>query len=227
LLTSTSTNPSASLAAYYGYSAPSSDYASIERPAGSGVGVLSQGSFLATHAGADASSPTRRGLFSFTRLLCQVPPPLPDDVPNLDPPQPGVRTTRQRYEDIHGQAGTACQSCHIAFDPIGFAFEHFDEGGRYRDTEQGLEIDATGTVLNANREPLFAFDGQAELMAGLVELDVTYQCFSAYMATYAFGTASSCLAPTRAADLRAGSIGLVEAFAAIASEPHFTRRTAQ
>jgi len=227
LLTSTTTHPSAELARYYGMPEPSQDYMSVERPSTHGVGVLAQGAFLASHASSDGSSPTRRGLFPFTRLLCQIKPPLPDDVPNITPPEPGVRTTRQRYEDIHAQAGSTCNTCHRLFDPIGFAFEHFDEGGRYRTNESGLPIDATGTILDPAGGTLFTFDGQRELMEGLVEQEVVYQCFSAYMATFAFGATDSCLAPSSAQALQEGEIGIVEAFAAIASEPHFTRRTAE
>ena len=53
------------------------------------------------------------------------------------------------------------------------------------------------------------------------------QCFSAYVATYAFGTVESCLGQSKAAALQAGTIGFVDALAALASEPHFTKRKAQ
>ncbi len=226
LLTAPTTNPSTALASYYGFPAPASDFASVERPAGQGVGILAQGAFLASHANSLASSPTHRGLFPYMRLLCQPKPELPPDVPQLSDPQPGIKTTRQRYEEAHA-AVAVCANCHQKFDPIGFTFEHFDEGGRYRDQESGLPIDATGAVLDASGGELFAFDGQEQLVAGLVEQSVIYQCFSAYLATYAFGTAQSCLGPTKAGELESGAIGIAEAFTALAAEPHFTRRTAQ
>ena len=71
LLTAPTTNPSAKLAAYYGFPAPPADFASLMRPAGRGYGILAQGAFLATHASSDSSSPTKRGLFPFFRLFCQ------------------------------------------------------------------------------------------------------------------------------------------------------------
>jgi hypothetical protein len=226
LLTAPTTNPTAALASYYSFPAPASDFASIDRPAGQGIGILAQGSFLASHANSVASSPTHRGLFPFLRLLCQPKPELPPDVPQLTDPEPGVKTTRQRYEETHA-AVPVCANCHKQFDPIGFGFEHFDEGGRYRDQEVGLPIDATGTVIDAAGGELFSFDGQEQLVSGLVEQSVVYQCFSAYLATYAFGTAQSCLGPTKAGELESGSIGIASAFAALAAEPHFTRRTGQ
>lgn len=226
LLTSPNTNPSSALASFYGFSAPSSDYASVARPSGQGVGILAQGAFLASHSNADASSPTKRGLFAYMNLLCQEKPELPANVPELAPAEPGVKTTRQRYEEVHAGTGV-CKNCHQKFDPIGFAWEHFDEAGRYRDQEQGLAIDASGNVLDSEGGELFAFDGQEQLMTNLADQAIVYQCFSAYLATFAFGTTDSCLGPTRAADLEAGSIGVAAAFAALTAEPHFTTRTAQ
>ncbi|HEU5075656.1 MAG TPA: DUF1588 domain-containing protein [Polyangiaceae bacterium] len=226
LLTSQNTNPSTALASFYGFPAPPSDYASVQRPAGQGVGILAQGAFLASHSNADASSPTKRGLFAFMNLLCQPKPELPANVPELSAAEPGVKTTRQRYEEVHAGTGV-CKNCHANFDPIGFGFEHFDEAGRYREQEQGLTIDASGQVLDAEGTELFAFDGQEQLMTNLADQSIVYQCFSAYLATYAFGTTQSCLGPTRAADLEAGTVGVAEAFAALTAEPHFTTRSAQ
>jgi len=226
LLTSPNTNPSSALANFYGFPAPSSDFASVARPSGRGVGILAQGAFLASHSNADASSPTKRGLFAYTNLLCQQKPELPANVPDLAPAQPGLKTTRQRYEEVHAGTGV-CRNCHQKFDPIGFAWEHFDEAGRYRDQEQGLPIDATGHVQDSAGGELFTFDGQEQLMANLADQSIVYQCFSAYLATYAFGTTQSCLGPTQAADLESGTIGVADAFAALAAEPHFTTRTAQ
>lgn len=226
LLTGPTTNPSSALASFYGFTAPSSDYASVERPSGRGVGIFAQGAFLASHSNADASSPTKRGLFAFVNLLCQQKPELPANVPDLSPAEPGVKTTRQRYEEVHAGTGV-CKNCHQNFDPIGFGFEHFDEAGRYRDQEQGLAIDATGHVLDSEGGELFAFDGQEQLMTNLADQSIVYQCFSAYLATYAFGTTESCLGQTRAADLEAGAVGIAQVYAALAAEPHFTTRSSQ
>lgn len=225
LLTAPSTNPSQALAAYYGLATPAADYAPVARS--NGVGILAQGSFLATHANADASSPTKRGLFPFLRLLCQVKPEPPPNVPQISAPEPGVRTTRQRYEEVHGQIGSPCATCHRAFDPIGFAFEHFDEGGRYRADENGLPIDAAAAVTDLDGNVLFSFDGQEDFVTKLSEIPLVHQCFSAYMAAYAFGSAEACLGSNNVAELEAGAIGIARAFAELAEAPHFSRRTAE
>jgi hypothetical protein len=45
------------------------------------------------------------------------------------------------------------------------------------------------------------------------------------LATYAYGTNESCIGASEVPDLQSGAIGLAEAFARLATEPHFTKRT--
>jgi hypothetical protein len=226
LLTAASTNPSQKLAQYYGFPAPSSDFLPIERPSGRGIGILAQGSFLATHASSNSSSPTQRGLFVFSRLLCHDKPTPPPNVPQIGVPQPGKVTTRERYEQLHASAG-ACAACHKQWDPIGFGFEHYDEGGRYRQDESGLPIDTSAAVPNPDGSVLFAFSGEEDLMKGLAAQGASYQCFAGYLSTYAFGTAEACLGSSQVAALQSGNIGIADAFARLAAEPHFAQRASQ
>ncbi len=195
------------------------------RPEHWGRGLLAQGSVLATHAHADASSPTLRGLFVYERLLCASRPAVPDDIPPIDPPQPGVTTTRDRYETLHA-AAPACAACHDAFDPIGFGFEHFDAVGRYRADENGLTIDTRSVLpLGGDSEPI-AFDGIDELAVALADADNVTDCVSGLTAAYVFGGAGgqTCLAESARDQLVAGEIGLVDYIAELAAAPHFTRR---
>ncbi len=237
LLTAPTTNPSKALATYYGtgngssaaFPAPSSDYASVTRPPGTGVGVLAQGSFLATHAAADHDSPTKRGLFVYYKLFCKPKLTPPPNVPPLDTttPMADVNTTRDRYEKVHelSQGATgSCHGCHIAFDPIGFGFEHFDEGGRYRTQEGTYPVDSTASVTAPDGSTL-NFTSEDDLMSDLLDQPVVHQCAQAYLATYAFGTDESCIGASEVPDLQSGAIGLAEAFARLATEPHFTKRT--
>ena len=161
------------------------------RPAGRGFGILAQGAFLATHASSDSSSPTKRGLFPFYRLFCQPTRTPPPNVPQIGQPMPGVMTTRQRYEIAHAPAGSSCGRCHSLWDPIGFGFEHYDEGGRFRDTESGLPINSAASVPDPDQSrptSLFSFTGEEDLVTGLADLPVVNQCVAAYLATFAFGT---------------------------------------
>jgi hypothetical protein len=226
LLTSPNTNPSIQLASYYGMPAPSADYASVQRPTTYGIGLLAQGSLLAANALPTSSSPTQRGLVVFSKLLCETKPTPPPNVPPPPPPAPGQVTTRQRYEEQHANGG-ACASCHKLFDPIGFGFEHFDEGGRYRADDGGLQINTVSDVPNPDGTPLFNFQDEPTLAQGLATQEVVYQCFAAYLATYAYGTADSCLGSSNVADFKAGTVSIMDYYASLAAEPHFVKRNAQ
>jgi len=234
LLTATTTNPSRALATYYatgnmytgGFPMPASDYASVTRPAATGIGILAQGSFLSGHAGSDTSSPTKRGLFTYYKLFCQqklMPPP---NVPPLDTTtvMTGINTTRDRYEKLH--AAGSCASCHKVFDPLGFAFEHFDEGGRYRVKEKTFDIDSSGTVTGPDNSTI-TFANQQDLMNAVVKQPIIHECMSAYLAAYAYGSDEACLGASQVTALQSGSIGIAEAYARLAAEPHFTQRSAQ
>lgn len=229
LLTATFTTPSIALANFYqfgaaGGAAPAADYAVVERPEGRGIGLLAQGSVLATLAQPNGSSPTKRGLWVYKRLLCNDVPPVPPNIPELEPPQPGVRTTRQRYEEDHAQG--SCQGCHGMWDPIGFGFEHFNEAGQYRANEGGAEIDTKSHVPQRG-ETLFEFDGQEDLMTQLAEQPIVGECMSSYVATFAFGEELECGGLTERAAFVDGSIGFIDYFASLAGEPHFLERRVQ
>jgi len=234
LLTANTTNPSRALATYYatgnmysgGFPTPASDYASVTRPAALGVGVLAQGSFLATHASSDTSSPTKRGLFTYYKLFCKPHLEVPANVPPLDTTSTpaGVNTTRDRYEKLH--AAGSCATCHRQFDPLGFGFEHFDEGGRYRAKDKTFDINSSGMVAGPNGTTI-TFNDENELMTAVAAQPIIHQCLSAYLAAYAYGSDEACLGASQVTALQSGSIGIAEAFARLASEPHFSQRSSQ
>ena len=108
-------------------------------------GLLGQVSILATAAHPVSSSATLRGLFVRNKLLCQDIPPPPADVDTSIPePEPGALTLRDRVAS-HLE-DDFCATCHSAMDPIGLALENFDGIGIYRETENGVVIDAHGEI---------------------------------------------------------------------------------
>ena len=142
-------------------------------------GLLTQASILTMTSIPTRTSVVRRGEWVLSELLCSPPPPPPPNVPAL-PVTVTVGTMRQRLEEH--RKNPACQSCHTQMDPIGFALEHYDAIGRWRDTDQGLPIDATGKT-PAGR----AFDGGAEL-AKVVKDDPRFiDCATRKLFTYALG----------------------------------------
>jgi hypothetical protein len=93
-------------------------------------------------------------------FFCQTPEPPPSGAVGTEVPFDPTLTTRQRLE--RATADVSCAGCHARFDPMGFALEHFDAIGRYRETENGLTIDASGTFEDGT-----AFNGAQELGAAL------------------------------------------------------------
>ncbi|MBX2803374.1 MAG: DUF1592 domain-containing protein [Myxococcales bacterium] len=107
-------------------------------------GLLGRAGFLALHAHQSSTSPTHRGLFVRTRLLCgNVPPPPPGVVTELPEPEPGA-SLRERLE-VH-RTDPQCSGCHELMDPIGLTFEHFDATGAWRSHDNGVPVDARGDL---------------------------------------------------------------------------------
>lgn len=106
-------------------------------------GLLTTAGVMATLAHAYVTSPTRRGQMVLGQLLCTpTPPPPPDVVPSLPPPSVG-QTTREQLEEHLNEP--SCAACHATMDGIGFAFEHYDWEGGWRDQEAGQAIDDNST----------------------------------------------------------------------------------
>jgi hypothetical protein len=161
-------------------------------------------------------------LLVFTNMLCNARRPPPAVVPPIEKATQ-FNTTRERFEKAHAQP--ACSSCHVAFEPFGFAFEHFDEAGRYRAKEGAYDINAAATVQLAGNTSL-SFDGLEDLATKLAAMPVVTDCVSGLMATYAFsgGSGTLCLAEEARAGLASGKYGLKDFYAQIAQSPSFTRR---
>jgi hypothetical protein len=220
LLTANVTYPSVALASHYGLPAPSADYAEVQRT--NGVGLLAQGSVLSTEASSANSSPTQRGLLVLEKLLCRDLPQVPATVPELPTGSSEPTTTRQRYEELHITGGAHCATCHADFDPIGFGFEHFDEAGRYREKENGLDVDSVSFVPHTT--PEIAFTGQEDLAAALAEMDEVQLCVSGQLKTFSFGTEEACLGEGQREAFMAGDIGFVDYWTSLAGDPHFVSR---
>jgi hypothetical protein len=100
--------------------------------------------------------------------------PPPESVTPVAPELHPDLTTRERVELQTSQE--ACQSCHGLINPLGFALEHFDAIGRYRQVEKDELIDATGSYLQKSGE-VANFDGVRELAEFLVKNDETQEAF--------------------------------------------------
>ncbi len=120
----------------------------VELPADSHRGgLLGQGSILALTSYPTRTSPVLRGKYVLDNLLAAPPPPPPPNVPALDAEEPDEQLTVTLREAMAAhRANPECASCHAQMDPIGFAFEHFDAVGRWRDAEGGLPIESASVL---------------------------------------------------------------------------------
>jgi hypothetical protein len=185
LLTSSTTFADLTLADFYGYDLPAlPGFQPISvQPPGHASGLFGQGAFLATHAKADQTSPVLRGKFVRARLLCNPPGPPPANIV-ITPPVVDPRTsTRARFQQHTADA--FCASCHQLMDPIGFAFEHYDATGRWRDTDADAPVDATGTLTETDVDG--DVDGVPQLAAQLLKSAQVRSCVATQWFRWAFG----------------------------------------
>jgi len=225
LLLGTNTSVDQTLAAVYGLSGISGN---TQQPAmfdgKQRSGLLTLAGFLTVTGAADGSSPVRRGHAVYTRLMCQVLPNPPGNVPPPAPPTKGL-TTRQRFT-THDQ-NSCTGGCHKAMDPIGFGFENYDGIGQYRTTDQNLPVDASGTI---------NLDGQAQTFedgVGLANLLATspqvQTCFTTQVLRYALNrwdTAEDAASIQTAQDAFASSkLDMRELIVALTTSRTFRYRT--
>ena len=148
-------------------------------------GLLSQGSLLTVTSYSTRTSPVLRGKYVLDNLLASPPPPPPPDVPALktEDDQAGGAPLTMRAAMLKHRANPVCASCHAKMDPIGFALEHFDAVGRWRDTDAGQPIDAQSTLLDGSK--IDGLEGVQALLLRHPELFVT--AFTEKLLMYALG----------------------------------------
>ncbi|KYF70586.1 DUF1592 domain-containing protein [Sorangium cellulosum] len=135
------------------------------------AGFVTHAGLLSLYAKPNRSSPVHRGRFVRQSLLCQIPPPPPDVVPEPPMVDP-TKTTREQFSQHVSDPG--CRSCHALLDPIGFGFEHYDALGRWRDAENGIPVDASGELTQTDVDG--PFDGAVELAHRLAESEQVRAC---------------------------------------------------
>ena len=106
-------------------------------------GLLGHASLLTITSYANRTSVVLRGKWVLENLLGAPPPPPPPNVPPLEDNDPAGTPTSLRERMEQHRSNPVCASCHAKIDPLGFAMEHFDAIGRWRETDGGAAIDAT------------------------------------------------------------------------------------
>ena len=105
-------------------------------------GLLGHASLLTVTSYANRTSVVLRGLWVLETLLGAPPPPPPPNVPPLAENDRSNPTSLRERMEQH-RRNPVCASCHRRMDPLGFAMEHFDAIGRWRESDGGAPINAT------------------------------------------------------------------------------------
>jgi hypothetical protein len=155
------------------------------------AGFFGLAGFLALSSLDRRTSPSRRGHWIASNLLCKEPPPPPATVPSLEgdseggaPPTLNVRQALEKHRVDPGRAG-----CHGLFEPYGLALEEYDAIGLYRATyDDGTPVDASTTLPPSAAHPdgvtVQGLDGLAREVAS----DPSFgECLAKKLFTYGLG----------------------------------------
>ena len=153
-------------------------------PSDERAGILTLGAVLASHSHPVHPAPVLRGVFIKERLLCQSSGQPPEGAEGAAPPDSldVDSTNRQRLEAI--TSPPECIVCHESINPLGFALENFDSLGGYRTQDNGLDVDASGTLPTGER-----FDNAVDLAHHLAKQRETHDCYVEHWSRVAYGMA--------------------------------------
>jgi hypothetical protein len=188
LFKATETFVDAKLAAHYGIDAPAGGSAWVPYGTTGRQGILSHAAFLGVERKHSDTSPTMRGQFIRTRMLCQVVPPPPADLMvDIDavPTEGNCKSDRYNMWQKDG-----CKGCHQLMDPIGHGLENYDQVGARRalaPSDMGkpeCEIKGSGEVMGMANG---GFSGVAGLSDRLVESGQVESCLTTQLASFMLG----------------------------------------
>jgi hypothetical protein len=190
-------------------------------------GLMSLGAVLTVTSAPLRTSPVKRGDWILRRVLDTPVPPPPANAGSIaadDSPADG-KTVRQRLE-AH-RRDDACVNCHSRIDPLGFALEHYDPLGRWRETYRGDEpID--DAIRFGDGPPVSGISGlkqylrdhQAQFHRTLVTKLLAYALGRSEMAS------DRSLVEKMLADVRAGKGTIADLIVDIVNSRQFTHRRA-
>jgi hypothetical protein len=149
-------------------------------------GLLGQGSVLSLTAVATRTSPVYRGKYVLSTFLDTPPIPPPPNVPTLEESNKSgkveAKTLREQVEMHRSQA--TCAGCHRVIDPPGFALEHFNSVGQWRETdEKGRSIDSAGVLADGTK-----IDGPVAMREAILKRPEAFATvITTRLMTYALG----------------------------------------
>ena len=162
----------------------------VMRLAGQRAGILTQPSWLTAHSTNFDNDPVTRGKWVYEHLLGGVIPDLPITVDAVVPEVPD-KPLRERFAKTND---SYCQRCHSKMNPLGMAFEMFDDVGRFRtkellrDNKTLVDVDASGGIAKSGVPELDGpVDNALELMNKLGNSSHVRQVFVRHAFRYWMG----------------------------------------
>lgn len=114
------------------------------------LGVLNHPFMMSSLAYHQSTSPIHRGVFLIRYMMGRTLRPPDAAVAPLSPDLHPDLTTRER---VNLQTSPeSCQVCHIKINGLGYTLENFDAVGRFRDSEKGQPINASGEYISTAGE---------------------------------------------------------------------------
>jgi hypothetical protein len=168
------------MASLYGLQAPASGYTQADLGA-KRPGYFSQVPYLTLNGFNGDPNSILRGKTLNLDVLCSKLGPPATVIPPIPPLKPG-QTNRQRIDTLTGTCGMSCHNDMI--NPLGFAFEHYDGMGQWRDTENGgLNIDSTGKYTFSDGQVKTWTDSNG-LLQILASNPQAHTCFAMKLASF-------------------------------------------
>lgn len=183
------------------------------------AGMLMQSSFLALE-----SRPVFRGFSIRRTFLC-------GDVPGpgeIDPKSvPTFEKESERSKSVTRLETAACGSCHANMDPLGLAFDTFDELGRQRRFDKhGNAVDSRSTIRSTRSLDGPVADG-VELVQRMADSEEVRECFARNLFIWAFARpsteADNCTIARISEQLKTGDDDWRAALIAIVGDRRFTQ----
>ena len=178
-------------------------------------GLLGKGSILTVSSVPARTSPVIRGNWVLLNFLGTPAPDPPPDVPDLEPMATDAAGNRRqptmREQLAAHTADPVCSACHKIMDPFGFALEHFDAIGRWREVDAGAPVNAASIMYDGT-----PINGPVELREFLLKYSEQFvRALTEKLLTYALGrgveyydmpTVRSIVSESAVEDHRLGSI---------------------
>ncbi len=166
-------------------SGTATDFVKTPLPSQERRGLLTQASLMTvTGNGTELTNPIKRGYWLLKKVICKVPPPVPDEIPSLPKPGNGEFFSPKEVMALHSSS-PSCAGCHMNMDPIGVGLENFDNMGRFRTHYPAVylsqSIDASHSLFGSE------FNGPTSLSRVIDENQYFGQCLTKHLTSYGIG----------------------------------------